>query len=144
MKWPTQWDPDAYVSRSKQSEVHPEGESLTDQQFVAGADINEIGRRFGYDDGHIPVAIFDSNGNGVLDTADVPTLEQALALSRAGNEAWGRVPAPIRARFENDPMKLFAFVRDPANKDECIKLGIMAKPADPPAPVVVRVLKEDA
>lgn len=37
-----------------------------------------------------------------------------------------RLPSNIRSRFNNDPAMLLDFIADPANKDEAIKLGLIA------------------
>ena len=51
------------------------------------------------------------------------------------------LPAQMRSRFNNDPAELLKFIKDPANLDEAVKLGILVKkeapkgdPVPPPAP----------
>ena len=43
--------------------------------------------------------------------------------------AFGRLPAATRSRMDNDPAKLLAFLADPKNKDEAVKLGLVHPPA---------------
>lgn len=41
-------------------------------------------------------------------------------------EAFDALPSRVRERFRNDPMQMLAFLEDSANKDEAIKLGLVA------------------
>lgn len=42
------------------------------------------------------------------------------------------LPAAVRDKFQNDPAQLFDFVMDAGNRDEAIKLGLIAKPDEKP------------
>ena len=48
-------------------------------------------------------------------------------------EAFDSLPSQIRDRFANDPYRLLAWLEDPANAEEAVKLGLLpeTKPADP-------------
>lgn len=68
-------------------------------------------------------------------------LQEALNTVRDANTAFASLPSQVRDRFQNDPGQFLAFMQDPANQDEMIKLGLAkdtrppaAPPADPPAP----------
>lgn len=49
----------------------------------------------------------------------------ALNKVKAAQELFDGLPARVRARVDNDPAKLIAFVEDPANEAELIELGML-------------------
>lgn len=49
----------------------------------------------------------------------------------AAQEAFDGLPPKVRAKFENDPEKLLAFIGDDKNRDEAIELGLLNAPAQP-------------
>lgn len=105
--------------------------SLTVQEQAVDADINLIVKRFGIT-GQLP-----SNVNVPLpeDFYEVSDFHTAMAVIRDGQEAFDRMPAGVRARFENDPHQFLEFVHDETNVEECIRLGIaVRKPASADAP----------
>lgn len=100
----------------------------TQQQFKDDADINTIVRRFGIT-GQLP------NGIGIPRSGDftnITDFQTAMNTVIAAQDAFMLLPGETRARFNNNPQQLLAFLDDPANRDEAIKLGIIEKP---PAPV---------
>lgn len=98
------------------------GKSLTDQQYRRECDINFILKDFGAT-GRLPV-----HGEGVSgDFSDIGDYQACLdRINRAKDEFMSQ-PSEIRARFGNDPSAYVDFVLDPANTDECIRLGIKVK-----------------
>lgn len=117
-----------------------EDESLTQQSFSQDADINVLVKRFGLDKQQLPVAPIDPRYYG--DFSNVPDLRTALDLVRDAENRFMDLPAALRARFDNQPGKLWAFVNDPLNAEACIQLGLLARqepdptggvaPPDPP------------
>lgn len=76
---------------------------------------------------------------------EVPALDfhQAMGLVVEAREQFALLPAAVRDRFSNDPARLLAFLEDPANREEGVKLGLLKAqsasqdapgPATPPAP----------
>jgi hypothetical protein len=53
-----------------------------------------------------------------------------------------RVPADVRARFNNDPGRLMAFLEDDRNRDEARKLGFLKPVEVVPPPLSVRVVPD--
>lgn len=49
---------------------------------------------------------------------------EALDLVAKAETMFSELPSSIRDRFENDPEKFLAFVQDPKNTEEAIKLGL--------------------
>lgn len=54
--------------------------------------------------------------------------EQGLAATAAAREMFGRLPARVRARFENEPANLLVFMSEESNREEAIELGLIPKP----------------
>lgn len=98
------------------------GTSLTDQQYKRECDINCILKDFGAT-GRLPV-----HGEGVSgDFSEIGDYQACLdRINRAKDEFMAQ-PSDIRSRFGNDPAAYVDFVLDPANTEECVRLGIKVK-----------------
>lgn len=99
--------------------------ALTQQHHAESADLNIIVARFGVKDVSLPAAAQDANYYG--DFTDVPDFRQALDNTREAIDRFSQLPAPIRARFNNDPVELYAFVTNEANVEESVKLGLLTR-----------------
>jgi len=55
----------------------------------------------------------------------------------AGKTAFATLPSHVRRRFENDPQEFLAFMADPANQDEVIKMGLATDNRPPPPEPVI-------
>lgn len=107
--------------------VCPPGEGVTQQQFRDEVDINTIVRNFGIT-GEMPENLkMPVSG----DFTGISDYHQALNLVLQAEDGFMTLPGDMRARFQNDPGQLLAFLENPANKDEAIKLGLVNKPAEP-------------
>lgn len=73
-----------------------------------------------------------------LDIRDVVTAGQRL------KDAFMSHPAELRKRFGNDPGEMAAFVMDPKNRDEALKLGLLVPPPPPAPPLRVKVVPDEA
>lgn len=104
-----------------------EDESLTVQAEVEESDINTIVRRFGIT-GELPTNVRVPLSGDFAAAGDYHSSLNALLEA---DKSFMAMPAEIRARFDHDPAKLIAFVEDPANRDEAIKLGIVNAPQAP-------------
>ena len=113
-----------------------EDESLALQSAKEESDINTIVRRFGLT-GELPNDLKMPQSG---DFTDVPDFHTAMNLVRAAQEEFLRVPAEIRARFNNDPQRFMDFVEDDSNRDEARKLGLLADPVKVPEPMRVQVV----
>lgn len=77
------------------------------------------------------------------DISDAPTFAEALNVVARATALFDELPSKVRDRFANDPRKLLAFLDDPENKDEAIKLGLVnapKPPPEPPAPMKVEIV----
>lgn len=115
--------------------------SLARQEFADESDINNIINQY-ETNGILP----DTRPEGTYADFTDPILtnfQHAQNLVVGAREAFERLPAKIRERFQNNPASLIDFVQEPTNRDEAIRLGIVnppepppvaPPPADPPAP----------
>lgn len=99
------------------------------QSFKDECDINLIMKRY-EQTGQI-----DHLANRPIVYGDVPALDfqQAMGLVVEAREQFGLLPAAVRDRFGNDPAQLMAFLENPANKEEGIRLGLLKAPTAPQA-----------
>jgi hypothetical protein len=100
--------------------------SRTQQSFAEESDINTIVRRFGLT-GQLPNGIAMPQSG---DFSKVVDFQSALNVIRMAEEAFLEVPGETRARFNHDPAQLMAFLEDVGNRDEAIRLGLIARPAE--------------
>lgn len=119
------------------SPVSPHGgASLTDQQYLDECDINRILKTYGAT-GKLPVNIKSGVSGDFSELGDFQTCLDKI--NRAKDE-FAALPADIRARFGNDPVSYVDFVLDPANTDECIRLGLKERVV--PKPTVEQLLAD--
>ena len=102
------------------------GEDRTQQQFKEESDINEIVRRFGLT-GQVPEGVGIPMSGDFTDVSDFHT---AMNMVRTAEAEFMKLPAEVRARFSNDPGAVIQFLDDPANLDEAVRLGLVARPAE--------------
>lgn len=104
--------------------------SRTQQSFKEECDVNRIMAKF-RKTGEINHLNEHNPSYGDFATGlDFHTAQLAVADAQADFDS---LSARIRAKMDNDPAKLLAFVADPENLEEARELGLIA-PA-PPAPV---------
>jgi len=101
-------------------------DSLAVQSAAEEADINTIVRRFGIS-GELPNNLRMPQSG---DFTNAPDFHTAMNLVRQAQEEFLRVPADIRARFNNDPARFMNFFEDEGNREEAVKLGLV-RPAAP-------------
>ncbi|QXP08071.1 MAG: internal scaffolding protein [Arizlama microvirus] len=84
--------------------------------------------------GKLPIATGKAYFGDFTGMADYQFMQTQIAMAFQG---FAQLSSKIRTRFDNDPGKLIEFLNNEENKDEAIRLGIMAKPkivADPGLP----------
>jgi len=122
---------------SNESGLHCEDATLTQQHFKDECDINNILRQFNVT-GLLPQAALTPRYGDFTGISDYQT---ALNQVIAAEDEFMRLPAELRARFENDPAQLIEFLENSENKDEAIKLGLVNAEE---LPQVVEVPQEKA
>lgn len=131
MKWRDAYNEKENAKCAEQCCIHFEGadaEKVTQDSFAREADINELVKRFGIVDEAIPPQALDPRFYG--DVTGIPDLRTMLDRARAAEAAFMSLPAAVRSRFQNSAGRLWAFVSDPRNREEAVKLGLLA--ARPP------------
>lgn len=126
----------AYSPKIRSQLQFPE-RGLEKQSFKDECDINNIMRRFQN------TGVIDHLSQRPAMYGEIPELDFAGAMGIVveARERFQALPAVVRDRFDNDPAKLLAFVQNPDNRDEAIKLGIVeprqgtATPPAAPPPV---------
>lgn len=107
------------------------------QEFARESDINVIMSRY-EKSGHLPPADMESV---YADFSDVGELQDALARVDAAREAFMTVPADIREKCGNDPVRFMGYLQDPKNADELREVGILKGVEVPQGQVIVETLK---
>lgn len=103
--------------------------SLAQQQFAADADINVMLERFKVT-GQMPQGfIAPSYG----DFTGISDYRSAVEAVKRASDSFMDLPAHVRARFENNPQNLMAFLEDPANRSQAIDLGLVPRPVEVPS-----------
>lgn len=121
--------------------IRDEGKTRQDQRD--DADINVIVKRYGLT-GQLPQVRPKIPMEADFRDAGDFDLGAALRFVRDADAAFMAYPAEVRAKFDNDPAEFVRFVENPSNKEECIRMGILAKEPPPPVKEVmdVRVITE--
>lgn len=129
-KWRRQYDePVDQQFGDKAATINLE-DSLTVQSFKDDTDINVLMDRMGVKDGSLLPIAPDPRYFGDF-TVEVD-LRQALEQVRIAQQRFMLLPARVRSMFSNNPAELLEFVEDPANREEAVKLGLLAPPPSPP------------
>lgn len=112
---------------SNETGLKCEDVSLAQQNAKDECDINIILQKMA--NGIMPDATARTPQFGDF-TTTANDYHNALNMVIAAQESFDSLPANIRARFDNDPEKLLAFVQDEKNLDEAVKLGLATAPRE--------------
>lgn len=121
----------------KTGEVMP---SMTRQSEMEGCDIHNILRQFSQV-GFEELVRQNAARGQYADLTNLPDYQEALNIVQASNAAFAALPSQVRERFLNDPQRFVAFLADPANAEEAVRLGLATQREPPedsssqPAPV---------
>lgn len=94
--------------------------SLTQQQFAAESDINNIVDVF-MKTGHLPDPVSMPQ---YVDYEGVFDFQSAMNAVRLADQNFMSMDAKVRSRFHNSPQEFLEFFADPSNADEAIRLGL--------------------
>lgn len=94
----------------------------TKQSFKDECDINLIMKRYER------TGVIDFINPRTSFYSDCPDLDfqAAMQLVKDAKDRFAALPSNVRDRFGNDPGKLLQFLSDPSNREEAIKLGLVA------------------
>lgn len=97
--------------------------TLTEQHHRESCDVNyiiDVFQRTG--------KIAPGNSCFYEDISDRPDdLLECMNVVRRSQEIFASIPSNIRARFDNDPVKLLSWINDPGNRKEAGELGLLSK-----------------
>lgn len=114
---------------SDESAIQCKDEHKAQQQFAEESDINFIANRYGLT-AEMPTLLQPPTYADYEEVFDFQSANNIIV--RAKND-FMQLPAKIRSRMNNDPGEYLAFMNDPDNTEEAIKLGLATKkPADAP------------
>lgn len=101
----------------------------TKQSFKDECDINVILKRFE------ATGQLEHVAKRAPSYGDVPALDfrEAMDLVVKARADFAQLPSAIRDRFGNDPGQLLAFLEDPKNREEGVRLGILVAPEAAPS-----------
>ena len=97
------------------------GNSLTDQSFKEQCKASNIIDKFKKTG---QVSHLAKNQGAYFDSSTVPDLHGAMLQVQAAKNEFMQVPAKIRQKFHNKMENYHAFLSDPANDVEAVKLGL--------------------
>ena len=97
------------------------GESMTQQQFKAECDVNNILAK--YKRTGMLSHIQKHQGN-FGDFSSIEDYQSSLGKLMQAQQSFESLPSELRAKFENDPAQLISFLSDKKNDAEAIKLGL--------------------
>lgn len=98
-----------------------EEESMTQQQFKAECDINQVLAKFQRTN-----VLDHINKHGArYGDATAFDYQEALNIKIAADQVFSELPSKIRNRFNNDPAEYLAFFEDPENREEGVLLGLL-------------------
>lgn len=61
------------------------------------------------------------------DFSEVPDIATAHEIVKKAESDFYKIPAKVRERFGNDPVRLVAWLQDPDNRDMAVKYGLLKK-----------------
>lgn len=110
---------DDFDDRSEKTGLACEDKSLAVQSDADDADINTIVRRFGLT-GQLPQNVRVPMQD---DFVEAMSFQEAQNAMIDADRSFMRMPADVRARFQNDPGQFVEFCSNPDNLEEMRKLG---------------------
>lgn len=114
--------------------------SKTHQSFAKEADINNIMSKYKKTGVLVdPLLINSTRMPRFGDFSDLKDYSVVFNRIQEAQSDFMTLPASTRAKFNNNVEECLAFIADPNNKKDCIKLQLIPKPADevyanPPVP----------
>lgn len=106
--------------------------SRTKQEFARECDINNIIKHFSVS-GMLSHVNAKAASGAYLDLPDAFDFQESLNIINQAEAAFMSLPAKLRDRFGNDPLRFLEFTHDPENLEEMRKLGLANQlPLEPP------------
>ena len=104
----------------------PASRSLTRQSFAKDADINNIMAKYAVTGVLVDPSNVDSERVARFgDFSDLPDYANLVSRVNQAQEDFMTLPAPVRARFDNDVSNLLDFIAQPENVVEAVGLKVL-------------------
>lgn len=97
---------------------------LTQQHFKNDCDIDQILAKYARTGTFDHLASRNGDYSDLLDATD---FHDCMNRVIEAQEVFNSIPAHVRARFQNDPAQFLEFVSNPANRNEMVRMGLMAE-----------------
>lgn len=94
--------------------------SLTQQHHKELVDVNNIIKRYRVT-GELPTV---KKQGRYVDLSGITDYHSAMNTVLAAQDSFMSLPSEIRKKFSNDPQELIAYLQNPQNNEEAIKLGL--------------------
>jgi len=107
--------------------------SKTDQSQAKACDVNNIIAKYKKTG---QLTHLKSKQGTYADLSEVTDLLGALTTVQKAQEAFETLPASLRKKLNNDPVRFIEYLKDPKNDEEAIKLGLKVKKASDTVPSV--------
>lgn len=117
--------------------INDDQPDMCKQSFMQECDINHIMKRF-ETTGQLPDMIKTQPSYG--DFTNVPKFEDAMQTIIHAQDQFAALSSKIRGQFDNDPKQFLAFVNDPKNSDELVRMGLATKKPTPKEPEPQKVI----
>lgn len=104
------------------------GTSMTNEADRDGTDLNILIRRMTTQEIRERPPV---NPAAYGDATHVFDLQDMLDQTAKARDLFMRLPATVRAKFDNAPAKLYDYLRNEDNYDEAVKLGILERAPEP-------------
>lgn len=108
------------INKRKRVPLFFEEESLTQQQFKDESDINLIVKKYQIT-GELP----EQKQGIYADVSNIPDYQQALEIVKNAEDMFMSLPARLRSQFSNNPEFMLNWIKDPANRDQAVSLGLI-------------------
>lgn len=113
--------------------------SMTRQSEMDACDIHNILKQ--HSQAGFEQLVRDNAARGqYADLTSLPDYQESLNIVIGAQTAFDALPSQVRERFLNDPARFIAFLQDPANQEEAIRLGLAEdnrQPEPPPQKVEI-------
>lgn len=119
----------AYTEMKEKKGITFTEPSRTKQEFAKDCDINLIMDRY-KETGLIThvsglVPIVSDNPDMPVDVSNIPDYRESLDFVMRCEELFLRLPSDFRKELDNDPGKMIEYIKNPDNKEKCIKYGLI-------------------
>lgn len=116
---------DPHLVKAKTGECYLP-ERRVKQSFIAECDINNILKQYSVT-GQLRHISARAQQGSYMDLPDDLDFQLSMNIVKEGEAAFATLPSKTRERFGNNPENFLAFMANPENAEEAIKMGLATK-----------------